>query len=41
VLGAHPIFSDEPKNQAVIDVVHEMALAARIPAHRCDRRSSA
>ena len=30
-LGAHPIYYDEPKNQAVIDVVREMALAAGIP----------
>ena len=35
-LGAHPISSDEPKNQAVIDVVREMALAARIPEPRID-----
>ncbi len=35
-LGAHPISSDEPKNQAVIDVVHEMALAARIPEPRVE-----
>lgn len=30
-MDAHPISSDQPKNQAVIDVVHELALAARIP----------
>jgi hypothetical protein len=30
-LGAHPIFSDEPRNQVVMDVVREMALAAGIP----------
>jgi len=35
-LDAHPISSDEPKNQAVIDVVHEMALAARIPEPRVE-----
>jgi heat shock protein HtpX len=35
-LDAHPISSDEPKNQVVIDVVHEMALAARIPEPRID-----
>jgi heat shock protein HtpX len=35
-LGAHPISSDEPKNQAVIHVVREMALAARIPTPRID-----
>jgi heat shock protein HtpX len=35
-LGAHPISSDDPKNQAVIDVVHEMALAARIPEPRVE-----
>ena len=35
-LGAHPISSDQPKNQTVIDVVHEMALAARMPAPRVD-----
>jgi heat shock protein HtpX len=35
-LGAHPISSDEPKNQAVIDVVHEMALAARMTEPRID-----
>ena len=35
-LGAHPISSDDPKNQAVIDVVREMALAARIPEPRID-----
>ena len=35
-MGAHPISSDQPKNQAVIDVVHEMALAARIPTPRID-----
>jgi heat shock protein HtpX len=35
-LGAHPISSDAPKNQTVIDVVHEMALAARIPTPRID-----
>ena len=35
-LGAHPISSDQPKNQAVIDVVHEMALAARIPEPRVE-----
>jgi heat shock protein HtpX len=33
-LGAHPISSDQPKNQVVIDVVHEMALAARMPQPR-------
>jgi len=35
-LGAHTISSDDPKNQAVIDVVHEMALAARIPEPRVE-----
>ena len=35
-MGAHPISADQPKNQAVIDVVHEMALAARIPTPRID-----
>jgi len=35
-LDAHPISSDEPKNQTVIDVVREMALAARIPEPRID-----
>src|SRR5208282_1847981 len=35
-LDAHPISSDQPKNQAVTDVVREMALAARIPAPRID-----
>src|SRR5580704_1542796 len=35
-MGAHPISPDQPKNQAVIDVVHEMALAARIPTPRID-----
>jgi heat shock protein HtpX len=35
-MGAHPIEADEPKNQAVIDVVHEIALAARIPAPLID-----
>jgi len=35
-LGAHPISFDDPKNQVVIDVVREMALAARIPAPRID-----
>ena len=35
-LDAHPISSDEPKNQAVIDVVREMALAARVPEPRID-----
>jgi hypothetical protein len=30
-LGGHPIYYDEPKNQAVMDVVREMALAAGIP----------
>ncbi len=35
-LGAHPISSDDPKNHAVIDVVHEMALAARIPEPRVE-----
>src|SRR5208282_3898155 len=34
VLDADPISSDEPKNQAVIDVVREMALAARVPEPR-------
>lgn len=33
-MGAHPISGDQPKNQAVIDVVHEMALSARIPTPR-------
>ncbi|HKN00751.1 MAG TPA: M48 family metalloprotease, partial [Candidatus Binataceae bacterium] len=33
-LDADPISSDEPKNQAVIDVVREMALAARVPEPR-------
>ena len=35
-MGAHPISSDDPKNQVVIDVVREMALAARIPEPRID-----
>src|SRR5271156_5030751 len=35
-LGASPIGSDDPKNQTVIDVVREMALAARIPEPRVD-----
>ena len=35
-LGAHPISADQPKNQVVIDVVHEMALAARMPQPRID-----
>jgi len=35
-LGAHPISADQPKNQAVINVVHEMALAARIHEPRID-----
>jgi heat shock protein HtpX len=35
-MGAHPISSDDPKNQVVINVVREMALAARIPAPRID-----
>jgi len=35
-LGAHPISSDEPKNQAIIDVVREMALAARIAEPRIE-----
>jgi heat shock protein HtpX len=35
-MGARPISSDQPKNQAVIDVVREMALAARIPTPRID-----
>src|SRR5580704_2127264 len=35
-LGAHPVYYDEPKNQAVMDVVREMALAAEIPAPRID-----
>ena len=35
-LDAHPIGSDDPKNQTVIDVVHEMALAARIPEPRVE-----
>ena len=35
-MGAHPIFDDQPNNQTVIDVVREMALAARIPAPRID-----
>ena len=33
-LDAQPLSSDEPKNQAVIDVVREMALAARVPEPR-------
>jgi heat shock protein HtpX len=33
-MGAHPISPNQPKNQAVIKVVHEMALAARIPTPR-------
>ncbi len=33
-LDADPISSDEPKNQAVIDVVREIALAARVPEPR-------
>jgi len=35
-LDADPICSAEPKNQAVIDVVREMALAARIPEPRVE-----
>lgn len=35
-MGAHPISADQPKNQALIDVVNEMALAARIPSPRID-----
>ena len=35
-LGAHPFFSDDQKNQVVIDVVREMALAPRIPEPRID-----
>ena len=35
-LDAHPISSDDPKNQTVIDVVREIALAARIPEPRVD-----
>src|ERR1700722_10981389 len=35
-MGAQPIASDQPRNQAVIDVVHEIALAARIPTPRID-----
>jgi heat shock protein HtpX len=35
-MGAHPILDDLPNNQTVIDVVREMALAARIPAPRID-----
>ncbi|MGA7869332.1 MAG: M48 family metalloprotease [Candidatus Binatus sp.] len=35
-LDAHPISSDQPKNQTVIDVVREMALAARIPEPRVE-----
>ena len=35
-LGAHPISADQPKNQVVIDVVNEMALAARMPHPRID-----
>ena len=27
-VGAHPLFDDEPKNKVLIDVTHEMALAA-------------
>lgn len=29
-VGAHPLFDDEPKNKVLIDVTHEMALAARL-----------
>jgi heat shock protein HtpX len=35
-LGAHALYSDDPKNHTVIDVVHEMALAARIPEPRVE-----
>jgi heat shock protein HtpX len=35
-MGAHPIYDDDPKNQVVINVVREMALAARIPTPRID-----
>ncbi len=35
-MGAHPISGDQPKNQAVIDVMHEMALSARIPTPRIE-----
>jgi heat shock protein HtpX len=35
-MGAHPISSDDPQNQVVINVVHEMALAARVPEPRID-----
>jgi heat shock protein HtpX len=35
-LGAHPIYYDEPRNQVVMDVVREIALAAGIPEPRID-----
>jgi heat shock protein HtpX len=35
-MGAHPISSDDPKNQVVINVVREIALAALIPEPRID-----
>jgi heat shock protein HtpX len=33
-IGAYPIFLGEPKNRALIDVVNEMAVAARLPVPR-------
>ena len=33
-VAAYPILADEPKNKIVIDVVREMALAARLPEPR-------
>jgi heat shock protein HtpX len=33
-IAAYPIFPDEPKNKALIDVVNEMAVAARLPVPR-------
>lgn len=35
-LGAHPFLTNDRKNQVVVDVVHEIALAARIPEPRID-----
>ena len=35
-MGARPIVTDDPKNSVVINVVREMALAARIPAPRIE-----
>jgi heat shock protein HtpX len=33
-IAAYPIFPDEPKNRVLIDVVNEMAVAARLPVPR-------